>query len=100
MTRRVQDWNENLAKDLRNPEFAREFILGLLEEGFSVQEALAKAIRSHGILEFAKKAKMASSNVCRAIDKNYNPSQQTLERLLKPFGLRLSAAPKKTKKAA
>jgi DNA-binding phage protein len=100
LSHRSQDWNENLAKDLRDPEFAREFLLGLLEEGFSVQEALSKTIRAYGVNEFAKKARMASSNVCRAIRKNFNPSQQTLERLLKPLGLRLFAAPKKSRIAA
>jgi DNA-binding phage protein len=95
MTRRSRDWNEQLAKDLRDPEFAREFILALLDEGFTVQQALAKTIRNHGIKEFARKAKMPSSNVSRAVRQSYNPSQRLLERLLKPFGLRLTAAPEK-----
>jgi DNA-binding phage protein len=104
MTRRSRDWNEQLAKDLHDLEFAREFVLSLLDEGFSLKQALAKTIRAHGIKEFAKRAKMRSSNLSRAIRPSYNPSQKLLERLLKPFGLKLTAAPakigRKTGKAA
>lgn len=35
---------------------------------------------------------MASPNVVRAIDRRYNPAQRTLNRLLRPFNLRLSLA--------
>ena len=36
---------------------------------------------------------MASPNVLRAISARQNPTQQTLNRLLAPFGLKLSLAP-------
>ncbi len=98
MTRRSQDWNEGLAKDLRNAEFAREFVMRLLDDGFTLRQALAKTIRAQGVKEFAKRAKMPSSNVSRAIRPSYNPSQRLLERLLKPLGLKLTAAPARVKK--
>lgn len=44
MANRSRDWNEGLARDLRDPEFAREFVLGLIEEGFSLQVALEKFV--------------------------------------------------------
>ena len=93
MTRRSRDWNESLARDLRQPGFAREFMLGLLDEGFTLQAALAKTIRAYGVNEFAGKAKMASPNVLRSIGGRHNPTQMTLEQLLKPFGLKLTVAP-------
>jgi DNA-binding phage protein len=40
---------------------------------------------------------MASPNVLRAINPRHNPTQATLDRLLKPFGLRLSLAPIRSK---
>ena len=52
-----------------------------------------KAIRAMGVKEFAAKVRMASPNVLRAINPRHNPTQATLDRLLKPFGLRLSLAP-------
>ncbi len=93
MARRSRDWNEGLSKDLRDPAFAREFILASLEEGLPVQVAMGKVVRAFGVKEFAKKIKMASPNLLRAIDPQHNSTQDTLNRLLKPFGLCLSVAP-------
>ena len=42
MTSRTQDWNEGLAEDLRDPEFAAEFIAAVLEEGVFMQVILSK----------------------------------------------------------
>lgn len=92
MTRRSRDWNEGLSQDLRDLEFAREFILASLNEGLSLQAVLSKTIRAYGVKEFAKKVKIASPNLLRAIDPKHNPTQDTLNRLLKPFGLRLAVA--------
>ena len=93
MARRSKDWNEGLAKDLEDEKFAREFILALLDEGVSIQVALGKVIRSMGVKEFAKRSKIASPNVLRAISPRWNPTQETLNRLLQPFGLVLTIAP-------
>lgn len=103
MTRRSKDWNEGLAKDLQDPKFACEFILASLDEGIPLQVALGKMIKSYGIIEFAKKAKMASPNLLRAIHPKHNLTQQTLNRLLSVFDLKLMVAPvsrQKKKKAA
>lgn len=93
MARRSRDWNVGLAQDLRDKELAREFLLAAIEEGIPVQAALAKVIRATGVKEFAAKVRMASPNVLRAINRRHNPTQETLNRLLRPFRLRLSLAP-------
>ena len=93
MARRSRDWNEGLARDLQDPAFAREFLLAAAEEGVPLREALAKVIRAVGVKEFSLKIGMASPNLLRAIRPRHNPTQETLNRLLKPFGLTLSLAP-------
>jgi DNA-binding phage protein len=93
MARRSRDWNKGLAEDLRDPAFAREFLLAASEDGVSVQRALAKVIRAMGVREFAAKVRMADPNVLRAINPRHNPTQDTLNRLLRPFQLRLGLAP-------
>lgn len=93
MAKRSVDWNEGLAKDLQDLNFAREFLLASLEEGISVQVALGKVIRAMGVKEFSKRTKIASPNILRAINSKHNPTQETLNRLLKPFGLMLTVAP-------
>jgi DNA-binding phage protein len=100
MARRTRDWNEGLAADLRDPEFARGFLVAAIEEGITVQQALGKVIRLMGVKEFARKVGIASSNIQRAIHPRHNPTQSTLNRLLKPFGLRLTLAPIKNKRHA
>jgi DNA-binding phage protein len=93
MPKRSHDWNEGLAEDLKNPEFAREFVMAALEEGVSLQVALGKVIRAYGVKEYASKVCMASSNVQRAIHPNHNPTQETLNRLLSPLELKLAVVP-------
>ena len=93
MAKRSADWEEGLAEDLRDKEFAREFLLSAVAEGVGVQAALAKVIRAMGAKEYAALAGMASSKVLRSIRPGHNPTQNTLNRLLKPLGLKLSVAP-------
>jgi DNA-binding phage protein len=89
---RGTDWNEGLAGDLQDREFAREFLLAAVEEDISIQASLGKVIRAYGLKEFAAEIDMPSSNLSRALRPSSNVTQQTLNRLLKPFGLRLSLA--------
>ena len=93
MARRSRDWNEGLARDLQDPEFAREFLIAAIEEGVPLQQALGKVVRAIGVKEFAARIDMAASNLQRVIDPRHNPTQATLNRLLEPLGLRLSLAP-------
>ena len=92
MSRRSKNWNEALSKEIKNIDFAREFIMASLEEGLALQEVLSKVIRAYGIKEFAKVSEIAEPNIIRAIDSKHNPTQKTLIALLKPFGLKLSVA--------
>jgi DNA-binding phage protein len=93
VARRSRDWNRGLAEDLRDPRFAREFLLAAIDDGLSVQRALGKVVRAMGVKEFSGKVRMAGPNVLRAIDARHNPTQETLNRMLRPFRLRLSLAP-------
>ncbi len=97
MARRSRDWNRGLADDLRDPQFAREFLLAAVDDGTSLQRALGKVVRAMGVKEFATKVRMADPNVLRAINPRHNPTQKTLNRLLRPFRLRLSLAPIETR---
>ena len=96
MARRSEDWNIDLAKRLRNPKFSRAFLLAAIDEGLTIQQTLGKIIRAIGITEFAAQVGMPRSNVQRAIRPQHNPTQETLNRLLAPFRLRLSLAPVST----
>ena len=92
MARRSRDWNEGLAQDLQDPDFARKFLTAAVEDGVPLKVALAKVIRATGVKEFSESVGIPSPNVLRAISPRHNPTQETLERLLKPFGLRIGLA--------
>jgi DNA-binding phage protein len=92
MARRSKDWNEGLAEDLQDAAFARDFLAAAVEDGIPLKVALGKVIRATGVKEFAESVGMPSPNVLRAIHPRHNPTQETLERLLKPFGLRIGLA--------
>jgi DNA-binding phage protein len=92
VARRSKDWNEGLAEDLQDADFARQFLAAAVDDGIPLKLALAKVIRARGVKEFAEEVGMPSPNVLRAINPNHNPTQEILERLLKPFGLRIGLA--------
>jgi probable addiction module antidote protein len=92
MARRSRDWNVDLADDLRDQKFAEEFLFAAIDEGVPLQVALAKVVRAMGVKEFAEKVGMASPNLLRALNPRHNPTHETLNRLLKPFSLKLGLA--------
>jgi DNA-binding phage protein len=101
MSRRSKNWNEGLAKDLKNMEFAKEFIMSALNEGISLQLVLGKLVRAYGVKEYSQMSGIASPNLLRAINPKHNPTQSTLNRILKPIGLIITVKPiSQTKKAA
>jgi DNA-binding phage protein len=93
MARRRRDWSVGLAEGLRYQEFAREFLLAAIDEGVPLQAALAKVVRAMGVKEFAAKVHMPSPNLLRTLSPRHKPRQETLNRLLKPFSLKLSHLP-------
>ena len=94
MVRRSVAYDFGVAEYLQNPERARGlFTTAMEEEGLPLQVVLGTMIRAMGVKEFAAKAGMAAPNVLRAINRRHNPTQETLDRLLKPFGLRIGITP-------
>ncbi|MEI8194787.1 MAG: hypothetical protein WCI73_02645 [Phycisphaerae bacterium] len=93
MTRRTADWDAGLAQDLRDPEFARGFVQAALEEGVPLQLALAQVIRAYGVKEYARRVRLAPPNLLRLVRPRSNPTQDSLNRILKPLGLKLSVTP-------
>lgn len=77
---------------MSDPSAVREHLLAAVEGGAPLKAALGELIRTMGVKEFAERVGMPSPNVLRAIDAKHNPTQDTLERLLRPFGLRVGLA--------
>lgn len=90
MARRTRDWNKGLATDFKDSTFVREFINAALDEGVPIQDVLRKLVDVVGLKETSKKTKMPSPNILRALNPKHNPTLDTLNRILWPFGLKLS----------
>jgi DNA-binding phage protein len=93
MPTRSRDWSEDVAKELKDLDYARDFLTELLSEGDDLQTALGRLIRLYGVKEYARLVKMAAPAVQRAIDTKHNPTKETLEKLLAPLNLELGVKP-------
>lgn len=89
MPTRSVDWNEYMAEELKDLDYAQGFLLGLLEEGDDLQTALGRIVRIYGVKEYAALAQMEESAIQRAINPNHNPTKETLEKILAPLKLTL-----------
>lgn len=90
MARGSKNWNQGLARDLRDPAFARRFLMAAVEDEVPFQQAIGKVIRAAGVKEFAAKVRMDTPRLLRAIHPRHTPNQDMLNRLLRPFRLKLS----------
>jgi len=87
---RNSSYEEDLARDLRDKEAARVFLLTLMEgdDGLELEAALKHTIRRMGVKEFSDRAKIAMPNVMNFLRGKRRLKPESLDQLLKPFGLR------------
>lgn len=88
--KRSENYNAEISKKLRNPDYAIEYIMALMEgpEGLSPEDALRDTIEVMGITEFAKMAKVEKSRVVEFTKEKRNLKPSTLDTFLKPFRLK------------
>ena len=86
-----ENWNARLAQDLRVQESRASSCWRPWTRACRFI-APGKVIRAMGVKELAAKVNMAGPNVLRAFNPRYNPTQDPMNRLLKPFQLKLSLA--------
>jgi DNA-binding phage protein len=70
--------------------------MAAVEEENALQQALGKVVCAIGVREFAARIGMEAPNLLRAINPRHNPTQATINRILKPLGLTLSLTPIKS----
>lgn len=93
---KLRDLEEtSLLHDLRDPQFAQEYLEEILLDGSL--DALLLAIRcvaraNGGMQKVAQKAKLGRESMYKALSKNGNPQFATLQAILRSVGLRFSVA--------
>ena len=94
MAKRAEAYKSDVAKKLRNPKFANDYMHALIyNHETSFKDALAEMIDTFGQVEFAEHSEIKASNVSRMVERlrnDENIKEATLEKLLKVFGLTLT----------
>jgi DNA-binding phage protein len=83
-------YNEELAKQLEDQEFAREYFLALVEgdeEPISIEEALRMVIPQMGVAEHCRTISKSKTDVDKFLRGERNLKRDTLNEYLKPFDL-------------
>lgn len=82
------------AEILRTPEDIAAYLDAYLEDGTSaeIREALKSIARSHGMTALAKETGLTREALYKALGENGNPTLDTLVKVSRALGLRLSLA--------
>ena len=91
--KRSNSYNKRFSEDIRDPEFAQEYILGHLnsdDEPLELEEVLKIIIRKMGTTDFAEFVGDTKGNIDNFLSGRRNPKRETLDKFLKPFGLKTS----------
>ena len=89
---RSDSYDKKLSQKLRDLEFAQEYILSLVEdkdESMSVESALHFVIQRMGTTDFANLVGEDKGNVDKFLKGKRVLKEDTLNRYLEPFGLRI-----------
>ena len=92
---RSNSYDEKLSQKLKNPEFAQEYLLALVDdedESMSIEDALRHAILKMGTTDFAKLVNDDKANVDKFLKGKRLLKEDTLNRYLRPFSLRVKKA--------
>ena len=92
MSRRSESYDDAMAKEMQDPDFARGMVLHAIEEGDSVEEALRYGIQRMGIKEFSDRAGMPIQNVSSFVRGTRVFGFKNLCKCLSVFGLRFVVA--------
>ena len=89
--KRSSSFDEDLAKTLRTRRAVQGYLLGLTEgeDGLELEDALRNTIMRMGIKEFCLMTKIPMPNVMEFLKGKRHPKPETLEKYLRPFGLRV-----------
>ena len=88
---RKESFDEKLSRELHDPEFAQNFLEGLIEAedgNLSYEDALRDLISVMGITEFSKFSKVPQPRVTEFVS-GKDVKASTLDRFLKPFKLKV-----------
>ena len=90
MAYRTKNWDEVVAKELRDKEFARGFFEGMIEDGLDAEEVIRRVVRAYGVKELAQKVHLKPESLARVLREPGRARESTLNKIVKPFGVRMA----------
>jgi len=87
---RSNSYNERFSQEIRDPKYARSYILELLQnedEPMPLEEVLRLIARKMGTTDFAEFVGERVQNIDKFIKGERRPKRETLDKFLRPFGL-------------
>ena len=84
---RRKTFDDKLSRKLKQPSFAKSYILASIKKGMSVMEALKDIISCMGTKEFSEISGIKSPNISRMLSQDAIPKLATLQKFLDPFQL-------------
>ncbi|TDJ03657.1 MAG: XRE family transcriptional regulator [Deltaproteobacteria bacterium] len=89
---RTSNFDEDLSRNMRDPEFARGFFLLQMnfpdEDPMTIEETLIFTIKSIGTTDFANLVGERKQSIDKFLKGVRKPKRETLDKFLKPFGLK------------
>ena len=90
----VKDFNETFESELRNPEYAADYLQYALEDG---TETFLIALRdvakaNGGLAQLSEVTALGRESLYKALSEDGNPKIKTVQTVLNALGLRLSVA--------
>lgn len=83
MANRNKSYDEALAEKLKNPEYAKAYLLNIVEqEELSVDEALRETIKAMGLQNFSKKSGVSVQGVSDFVNKRKPWSTEKMTKLI------------------
>ena len=89
---RSGSYDETISKKLHEPEFAQEYLLGLVNDEdnpMEIEDALRFIIQRMGVTEFARLVGEKKSNVGLFLNGSRKLKEETLNKYLTPFKLKI-----------
>ena len=89
---RTSSYDEDVCRNMRDPEFARGYFLLQMnfpdEEPMTIEQTLIWVIKRMGTTDFANLIGERKQTIDKFLKGERKPKRETLDKFLKPFGLR------------
>jgi len=90
MANRNKNFNEMLAKEMQDFEFAQGYLLDLLNEhDLPLQDAVIESIEAMGLSAYAARSGLSIQYVSDFVNKRRDYKVEVIDKFLRPFGLKV-----------